>query len=52
MHEIVLIKCVHTGELLQIDPLDGCIYGCPLFPGVWEDFCPVLVGDNPHCNEV
>lgn len=22
-----------------IDNLDGCIYECPLYPGVWSDWC-------------
>lgn len=23
----------------DIDQLDGCIYDCPIFPGVWSDWC-------------
>lgn len=23
----------------EIDKLDGCVYDCPLYPGVWSDWC-------------
>lgn len=23
----------------EIDTFDGCVYDCPLYPGVWSDWC-------------
>lgn len=23
----------------EIDRFDGCVYDCPLYPGVWSDWC-------------
>lgn len=25
----------------EIDEFDGCVYDCPLYPGVWSDWCEI-----------
>jgi len=41
IYDLIVILTSHHRE---IDKLDGCVYSCPIYPGVWSDWC-----DNMHC---